>query len=74
MQLERRFDNGWVAAFIWLLLTAQSFAQGDGQELRKVVATGAGMNADQALKNAFTIAVQEVVGTILDTETIVRRG
>jgi hypothetical protein len=51
MQSERKFNERWVATFIWLFFTAQSFAQSDGQELRKVVATGAGMNEDQALKN-----------------------
>jgi len=72
MQSGRKFNGWWVSALIFSVLTVQSFAQSDGQELRKVVATGAGMNEDQALKNAFTIAVQQVVGTIVDTETIVR--
>jgi hypothetical protein len=72
MQSGRKFNGWWVSALICSVLAVQSFAQSDGQELRKVVATGAGMNEDQALKNAFTIAVQQVVGTIVDTETIVR--
>jgi hypothetical protein len=48
------------AAVICSVLTAQSFARSEDQELRKVVATGAGMNEDQALKNAFTIAGQQM--------------
>jgi hypothetical protein len=72
MQSGRKFNRWWVSALICSVLAVQSFAQSDSQELRKVVATGAGMNEDQALKNAFTIAVEEVVGTIVDTETIVR--
>jgi hypothetical protein len=72
MQSGRKFNRWWVSALICSVLAVQSFAQSDSQELRKVVATGAGMNEDQALKNAFTIAVQQVVGTIVDTETIVR--
>jgi hypothetical protein len=72
MQSGHKLSRWCISAVICSVLTVQGFAQGDGQELRKVVATGAGMNEDQALKNAFTIAVQQVVGTIVDTETIVR--
>jgi hypothetical protein len=61
-----------ISAIICSVLIVQTFAQSEDQELRKVVATGAGMNEDQALGNAFTIAVQQAVGTIVDTETIVR--
>jgi hypothetical protein len=71
MLSELKFGR-WVFAAIYAFLVVQNFAQGQSYEFRKVVATGAGLDADGALKNAFKVAVEEAVGTLIDTETIVR--
>jgi hypothetical protein len=64
--------TSWICTAVYAFLAVQSLAQGESQEFRKVVATGAGLDADSALKNAFKVAVEEAVGTLVDTETIVR--
>ena len=38
----------------------------------KIVAEGAGTTADEALKDAFRNAVRQVVGAVLDAETLVK--
>ena len=73
MPSELKF-NRWVFAAVYAFLAVQSLAQSETQEFRKVVATGAGVDADGALKNAFKVAVEEAVGTLVDTETIVREN
>ena len=64
--------TSWICTAVYAFLAVQSLAQGESQEFRKVVATGAGLDADSALKNAFKVAVEEAVGTLVDSETIVR--
>jgi hypothetical protein len=71
MLSELKFTR-WVFAAVFLFLAVQTLAYGESQEIRKVVATGVGLDPDAALKNAFKVAVEETVGTLLDTETIVR--
>jgi hypothetical protein len=72
MLSELKFSR-WVFAAVYVFLAVQSLAQGESQEFRKVVATGAGLDVDGALKNAFKVAVEEAVGTLVDTETMVRQ-
>jgi hypothetical protein len=57
---------------VYALLAAQSLAQSDSQEFRKVVAVGEAMDPHDALQNAFKVAVEQAVGTLVDSETIVR--
>ena len=71
MLSELKFGR-WFFAAIYAFLLVQNLAQGQSHEFRKVIATGAGLDADGALKNAFKVAVEEAVGTLVDTETIVR--
>jgi hypothetical protein len=66
--------------FVALLLMVASFhaisedQQSASNELRPVVVTGAGLSADAALKNAFTIAVEQTVGTLVDAKTLVSQN
>src|ERR1700756_1122681 len=71
MLSELKFTR-WVFAAVYVFLAVQNLAHGESQEIRKVTATGAGLDVDAALKNAFKVAVEEAVGTLVDTETIVR--
>jgi hypothetical protein len=71
MLSELKFTR-WFFAAVCVFLVVQNFAHGESQEIRKVTATGAGLDVDAALKNAFKVAVEEAVGTLVDTETIVR--
>ena len=61
MLSEPKFGR-WVFAAIYGFLVIQNLALGQSHEFRKVVATGAGLDADGALKNAFKVAVEEAVG------------
>lgn len=71
MLSELKFTR-WFFAAVCVFLAVQNLAYGESQEIRKVAATGAGLDGDAALKNAFKVAVEEAVGTLVDTETIVR--
>ena len=65
-------------ALTWLgllVLMATSTLGADVQPqsaVTEVVATGVGLDADKALKNALMNAVQQVVGAIVDAETLVK--
>ena len=63
-----------VAVFATVIAAGQGMAQGNGQEGQsvQVTATGVGTSEDDALKNAFSNAVQSAVGTMVDGETLVQ--
>jgi len=45
----------------------------DGEkDVQTVIAEGVGLSRDEALKDAFRAAVQQVVGTVVDAETLVK--
>ena len=77
MLSELKFGRRVFAAICALLLV-QNLAQGQSHEFRKVIATGAGLDADGALKNAFKVAVEEavvgLVGERVGAEVVGRRG
>ena len=57
--------------------TASVFAQGNvakakNEQLQEVVAEGVGTTADEAIKDAFRNAVRQVVGAVVDAETLVK--
>lgn len=43
----------------------------DASNLKKVMAEGMGMTADEALKDAFRNAVRQVVGAVIDANTLI---
>lgn len=46
--------------------------QDEGQEFKVVVATGSGVSSDKAQKNALSSSVEQVVGTLVDSEVAVK--
>lgn len=46
--------------------------QGQAESTAKVIAEGVGTTADEALKDAFRNAVRQVVGALVDAETLVK--
>ncbi len=56
-----------------LAAPAEGAAETDGTEdTHSVIAEGVGLTRDAALKDAFRAAVQQVVGTVVDAETLVK--
>ena len=47
---------------------------GESGDTITVIVTGVGKDADSALKNAYRGAVEQAVGTIVDTETLIKNG
>jgi len=64
-----------IAAFVLLccLMPASSSA-GESSDTITVIVTGVGKDADSALKNAYRGAVEQAVGAIVDSETLVKNG
>jgi ribosomal protein S8 len=54
--------------------TVDSTTKGDGDtgELREVVAEGIGLTPEDALKNAFSRAVESAIGVLVDSTTVVK--
>ena len=46
--------------------------QDEGQEFKVVVATGSGVSSEKAQKNALSSSVEQVVGTLVDSEAAVK--
>jgi len=55
-----------------LKTAASSGGAGESRDLQTVVAEGIGTTSNGALKDAFRAAVQQVVGTVVDAETLVK--
>ncbi len=56
-----------------IIISGNTWAQSrdDGQEYKVVVATGSGANSEKAEKNALSTSVEQVVGSLIDSEVIV---
>lgn len=76
MQSEPSSNNRLIFQIIGLLaiFVTSALAQNEAPSFRRVSVTGAGLNADAALKNAFMIAVEQTVGTLVDAQTMVGRN
>jgi len=61
----------WISASLVALLVMGAVGVVTAQETITVRVEGMGADPDGALKNAFTRAIQEAVGTFVDSEAIV---
>jgi high affinity Mn2+ porin len=67
---DRKFFPMLVVAIVVLVFASHAaFAE---EETCQVVATGIGVDADKALKSAFSNAIQQAIGLVADAETIVK--
>lgn len=62
----------WVSFLLFVTITVIGcdFAIAADSEVIEVVATGIGQDSDGALKNALRAAVEQAVGTLVDSETL----
>lgn len=60
-----------ITAWPGSVTAAETAASGD---FRVVTATGVGRDPKEALNSAFSAAVEQVVGTLVDAQTLVRQG
>jgi len=67
----------YLSAIMILIVAASSPPPARAQEqarLMEVVVTGAGLNPDSAKQNAFSNAIEQVVGVLVDAETLVKNN
>lgn len=55
---------------VFALFLSGVVSSGEEKELIEVVATGIGQDSDSALKNALRAAIEQAVGTLVDSETM----
>lgn len=75
--MRRKFAALSLALLASLLLTSIAQAEDEAkseapQKSQRVIAEGVGITADEALKDAFRSAVRQVVGAVVDAETLVK--
>lgn len=63
-----------IALFILLILSTTVGHAEEPEKTEKVVATGYGVNADKAKENAVRNAVEQVIGTYVTSDTIVKNS
>lgn len=61
-----------IIAALFNLLPCISASSGEEKELIEVVATGIGKDSENALKNALRAAIEQAVGTLVDSETLAK--